>query len=229
MKLLIEESPVWLWLTASDKQVIAGIYDKFKVHPPDYWRSPTFQLYKRTDGEHGWDGYVRFAKPWRGPLTCCLPRGFKEELLTHCEMGEIDVQKKLLTSPLSGCTVDDVPAKLLTGSFELDYDQRMCICELLQHGFGLIEATVSAGKTAIFLGLVCMVKKAMPSARFLYIVPTERLVKQVYSECGVLAKKMRVSQFGGGKRDKTGADIVVATSASVALNIEELEGEGWLR
>jgi len=130
--------------------------------------------------------------------------------------------------PFAGLTLDDVPADLLRG-LTLDLDQRTCVLELLREGFGTVEVTISGGKTAVFFALLLMIRKRYPDARFLYVTPSERLVRQIVKEAAKLMPQVRVSQFGGGTRNLEGRDMVVATLQSLNINLKELAESGWLK
>ena len=226
MDLHIEESPNWLWLRFASATVKKRMRTLFAIRPPDFFRAPSYQLYIRTGGKVGWDGYIDFIQAWDGPLKGKMMRGLKDQLLEACTKEGFEVTQKCIRSPFADLVPDDVPANTLK-CLTLDHDQQAAIAGLLSDTIGVIEATVSAGKTAIFLSCVCVSKRQMPAARWLYIVPTERLVNQVVKETRRLAPHLRVSQFGGGVRDTTGADLVVATSASLSTNLAELVEEKW--
>lgn len=83
--------------------------------------------------------------------------------------------------------------------------------------------------TAMFCGAAAMVKRRYPKARFLYVVPTERLIRQVMKEATNFLPTFQISQFGGGKRDKDGTDMVVATSAMLSKHFDNLKIHGWFK
>lgn len=229
MELRIEETPTRLRLIAN-RETIKFLRDQFKYRPPDYWRSPAYQLYKNTledpGGPKGWDGYKNLIEGY-GPVT--MMRGHKEELLTTCQDFDVKVTGTYLTSPFVGLTVDDIPSNIVVAPFDLDHHQRTCIIALLKSNVGVIRAAVSSGKTVLFGAVSAMIKARIPSARVLYVTPTERLVNQVYSEMKKFLPKWKISQAGGGKKDFSGRDMVVATMATLHKNIVGLVRDDWFK
>jgi superfamily II DNA or RNA helicase len=147
--------------------------------------------------------------------------------MENLDMVQFD-RSGLISSPFAGIIEDDLPDDLLPGAdFALDQHQRTAVVALLEHGIGCIRATVSAGKTAICLSTAALIKRKHPKARILYIVPTERLAAQVYGEVKKLLPSWNVSQLGGGKKDQTGTDIVVAIDASLRKHLKRLSLSGW--
>jgi superfamily II DNA or RNA helicase len=88
---------------------------------------------------------------------------------------------------------------------------------------------VSGGKTAIFFGIAALVKIRQPEVRCLYLVPSERLVKQVTLEGKRFLPDWHITQFGGGKDDDTGKDVVVATVSILNKRFKKLLLSGWFR
>ncbi len=235
MQLRVEETPTRLKLTA-EPAVLKLLKGEFSYQPPDYWRSPSYQLYRQTlddpQGPQGWDGYRSLIEMARGDgRRAVMFRGHKEDLLRKCEDNAITVTGNWLSSPFSGITVDDVPEKVVKAKFQLDHAQRVCVVNLLNTGIGVIRVSVSGGKTAIFAALSAMVKERMPSARVLYVTPTERLINQVTEEMGKFLPGWSISQAGGGKKDLTGKDMVVTTMSMLAnkKNLTKLHVEGFFK
>lgn len=235
MRLRVDESPTRLKLTA-EPAVLKLLKAEFSYQPPDYWRSPSYQLYRHTlddpRGPQGWDGYLSLVEMQKGDTRRAIMfRGHKEELLRVCEDMAIEVTGTWLSSPFSGLTVDDVPATIVKAKFQLDHAQRECVVSLLNAGVGVVRMTVSSGKTVMFAALAAMIKERMPGARVLYITPTERLVKQVFEEMNKFLPKWDISQAGGGKKDLTGKDMVVATMAQLAnkKNLTRLHAGGFFK
>ncbi len=230
MDLTIDETPTRLKLT-SDAVTIRVLREHFRFRPPDYWRSPAYVRYKATlrrpEGPTGWDGYTQLIE-YNG-AHCSMLRGHKEELLRVCADHGITVRGTYLTSPFVGLTVDDVPARVIKADFELDHNQRTCVVNLLRTGTGVIKVTVSGGKTAIFAAVAAMIKSRVPSARALYVTPTERLVNQVREEMIKFLPGWHITQAGGGKKDTTGRDMVVATMATLSRNAATLHAEGFFK
>ena len=102
--------------------------------------------------------------------------------------------------------------------FELDGD----------HRFILGDFTVTHN-TAMFCAAAAMIKRRFPESRFLYLTPTERLINQVYRESKKFLPDWDITQFGGGKKNCEGKDMVVATAACMHANYDELTYEKWFR
>ena len=224
----VTESATRLYLEG-DYLEINSIYEHFKFRPPDYWRSPAYALWKRTrdtQNPRGWDGYLSRVRTLNGRTY--MMRGHRDDLVDFLDESGYQVKYKLLESPFKGLAIDDVPDNIIKADFKLDHNQRECIAGMLQRAIGTVRVTVSGGKTAIFFSAFAMVKGIFPQARALYITPTERLVNQVFKEGRKFLPDMDITQFGGGKRDWSGKDIVVATAASVSSNLAELKAQKWL-
>jgi superfamily II DNA or RNA helicase len=222
----LEESNVRVWLKG-ERGELDALVERLRFHPPEYWRSPKYQLWKRTDGKSGWDGTLtlvhRVARD-----QAWVQRGHQERLLAAAAQEDIEVEWKERRKPLAGITVDDVPPDLLKG-LTLDLDQRTCVAELCRNAFGTVEITTSGGKTAVLFSVALLIRRRFPDARFLYVTPSERLVRQVVKEARKLAPSLRVSQFGGGVKSETGRDMVVATMASLNRNHDRFLVSGWYK
>lgn len=211
-----------------ERSDIETVRDRLRFNPPEYWRSPKYQQWKRTRGEKGWNGTVTLLK-WRGRSGVAEAlRGHQDRVLRAAVQDGVVVEWLRRPRPFAGLTIDDVPDDLLRG-LTLDIDQRTCVLELLKEGFGTVEVTVSGGKTAVFFALLLMIRRRYPDARFLYVTPSERLVRQIVKEAAKLMPGVRVSQFGGGTRELGGRDMVVATLQSLNVNLEDLATSGWLK
>ena len=84
--------------------------------------------------------------------------------------------------------------------------------------------------TATFAAAAAYVKRHFPDARFLYFTYAERLVKQVMEAMGTFLPDWNITQYGGGgKRDLTGKDMVIATQAILNRNYARLEQQGFFK
>ena len=228
----IKETAAHLKLSA-DVRVLSALSDVFRFRPDGYWRSDKYVLFQQTGGKQGWDGYIRpltIAKSLGGGHVGTLLRGRCAEVLNACaEMGWRVDRSGMLPRPFADLVLEDIPDDLITAPFELDENQKLCILKWLQEGMGMNWCTVSSGKTAMFAAAASAIKRKYPAARFLYLCPTERLVKQVYSEVKKFLPDWDISQYGGGKQNKDGADMVVATGAMLNTHFGELLLERWFR
>lgn len=227
--LKLVQGPITAMFTGPAKELY-DVSDELKFRPPDYWRATSYQLYKDSHGKSGWDGYLRPLKVSGIPPCGMCKRGITYKVLEAAERLGIQVDtSRELKSPLGHIVIDDVPDDILEGGLVLDDDQRGCVASWLSHGIGIHQATVSAGKTAMFAAASEMILRYIPGSRVLVLTPTERLVRQVFKEFSArFLPKRNVTQYGGGIKDNSG-DIVVATNACVYRNVRELKDSGWLK
>lgn len=224
----VKETASRLILTG-DKRELDRLSTAYRIQPPDYWRSPRYDLYKRSNGERGWDGYLY---PLKRPTssTGILARGHLEDLKEKSNQFSIQLNLDGVLPPqFSGLTVDDVSADLINDDRPAYDHQVRGVIAWLQRSIGINQITVSGGKTMTFCLAASLIKRKKPKARVLYLVPTERLVKQVFAEAQRMLPDWDITQYGGGKKDNTGADMVVATYAVVHRNFKELDRSGWLK
>lgn len=219
----VKETSSRLVLTGT-KDDLETLSKAYRIRPPEYWRSPKWELYKKTKGEHGWDGYIYPLKV-RG-ITGVLARGHLDDLRMKAIQHDVSLDESgVLRRPYAGMTIDDVPTDLVKSEFPDYPHQREIVWKWLQQCMGIGEITVSGGKTRSFCMAAAMLKRKLKKMRVLYLVPTERLVKQACLDAKGFLPDWNITQYGGGKRDNTG-ELVVATYAIVSRNFREL-GE-WL-
>lgn len=210
------------------KEELDSLVEAMKFRPPDYWRADSYQIYKMTEGKRGWDGWKRPLAYRAGVDGATCLRGHRDRLVSLAEARDFEVDKTgLLPRPFSGIVPDDVPDNIIAAKFELDNDQRSCVAAWLEACIGICHVTVGGGKTAIFCAAAAMVKRQFPGARFLYFTPTERLVRQVSAEARKFLPDWDITQFGGGVKDETGSDMVVATGAMLHANFDRLKKDSW--
>ncbi len=217
-RIKINEFTSELHLSGS-KPVLEELRERFRFRPEGFWRSLRYQLYVTTGGEKGWDGYIYPVKCAHKQWTA--PRGYLGDIVSAIEeLGHIPDTDELFERPYAQLTADQIPADLLKTNFKLDDHQRQCVAVMLAAMVGRVKVTVSGGKTEIFLACIRWLRQRWPKLRCLYITPTERLVKQVYSRASDTMRDMVVSQYGGGKSETDG-DLVVATSAMLHRNLDK--------
>ena len=225
----VYEGPIKLRLSGSPVEV-GAINDDLRYRTENYWRADSYQIWKRSGGKVGWDGYKRPINRVRGSRTTWMsPRGWLDDILNSAEKLNISVNlDNLIERPFGNLTADDLPDDLICADFALDGDQSYGICQWLSNGFGVVQATVSAGKTAMFCGAYAYIKRKYPEMRALYLTPTERLVRQVTAESRKFLPDLEIGQYGGGKHEKDAKDLVVATSAIIGRHMDELS-QSWLK
>lgn len=221
----IIEHPVRLLVTGTDRE-LATLKNRLRYRPKDYWRSDAYQLWKITGGERGWDGY-HYPLVLKTPSAGETLRGHKDTIVQLCQEENIEIDlERALTSPFASITIEEVTDDLIQAAFTLDLNQKTAILEWLKHGMGIANMAVNAGKTATYAAAAALIKKKFPDARILYFTFTERLVTQVHGELNKFLPGWHITQYGGGgKRDKSGKDIVVATMAILNRNFRDLQRE----
>ncbi len=217
------ETATRLIVTGPEKE-LAALRQDFRYHPKNYFRVDAYQLFKMSGGDRGWDGY-RYPLALKTKTAGEILRGRKDELLDFCAQRGIQTNtEKLLESPFKDLTVIDVPDDLILANFSLSVGQKEAIVQWLRHGMGVANMAVNSGKTATFAAAAELIKRKFPEARFLYFTFTERLVNQVYAAMTDFLPGWHITQYGAGKRDNTGKDMVVATQAMLNRNYRDLLG-----
>lgn len=207
---------------------ITKLVDSFRFRPNGYFFAVTFQRWKVTEGEEGWDGYIYPLRRINSATASAL-RGYKADIIKYSTIYgfELDLSH-LLEYPFRNLTVEDVPADIIAGDHTLDERQRQCICSWLKAGIGFNKITVGGGKTATFAGAAAMIKQRYPQARFLYLTPAERLVKQATKEMRKFLPHFDIGQYGGGYKQSEAQDMVICTVAMLNRNFNALQKRGWL-
>ena len=220
------ESAAQLVVTGNSNEIDELVED-FKFRPEGYFYSPLYERFRVTKGKEGWDGYSRPLKKL-SPSAGSILRGRKQEVLGLCNMHGYKVNTdKLLVSPFSDLRLEDVAGDLIAGDFILDDHQRLCIHRWLVSGIGVNRVTVSGGKTAMYGGAAALIKSRFPTARFLYLTPAERLVRQVTKEMKKFLPGWDIGQFGGGHHDHDAQDMVVCTVAMLSKHFIMLKQDKW--
>jgi superfamily II DNA or RNA helicase len=203
--------------------------DAFLVRPNGYMYSPRYEEYRLTQGKSGWDGYLRPLRRISAEEGSIL-RGRRDEVLARCEEYGFEMDLSgLLPRPYDELTLADIPDDLISGDFALDEYQRTAVLTWLRAAIGINQATVSAGKTAMFAGVASMIKRQYPTARFLYLTPAERLVRQSSKEMKKFLPHFDIGQFGGGKDEMDAKDMVICTVAMLTRHFKDLSATGWWR
>ena len=204
---------------------LTTLVDIFRFRPDGYHFALSHQRWVVSNGEEGWDGF-NYPLSRLNSTTARILRGRKDELIKHAEYEgfELDLNH-LLEYPFVELVVDDVPPDIIKADFELDVNQRKCICDWLRAGIGFNKMSVGSGKTATYAGAAAMIKAKYPDARFLYVTPSERLVRQVTFEMRKFLPDFEIGQCGGGKREFKAKDMVVCTVAMLGKHFEKLKDE----
>jgi superfamily II DNA or RNA helicase len=224
------ETPTRLLLTGEAPE-LKLMAEELRFHPDSYWRADAYQIFKMTNGEKGWDGYtypLHVIKQTQGTQAEAL-RGHMGPIQEAADVHDITITATRLPRPFAGLVPDDLPDDLLVAPFELDEAQRAGIAAWLSNTLGINRIPVSGGKTAMFMAAAVFIKRAYPTARFLYFTPSERLVSQVIKEARQFIPAWNISQFGGRVKDQTGQDMVVATAGMLGANFDRLKQEGWFK
>ena len=220
-------------LLDGEKEQLELLAEQMRFRPPAYWHSDAYQLYKKTDGKYGWDGYsyplrVRYIKEERRHRGEIL-RGLRYEVESAAEVTGVELDCQLLPRPFQGIEADDIPKDIIASSFELDRSQRECIANWLREGNGINHMAVNSGKTACFAAVAAMIRNRHPNSSILYCTQSERLIRQACKEIRKFLPDWDISQFGGGVKESDGKHMVVATNAMIGRNIHELHANRWFK
>lgn len=203
------------------------LVEDFQFRPEGYYYALSYQRYRVSKGEEGWDGYIRPMQRINSTSAKIL-RGHKEDVIRFAEFEGFNVSlKHLLEYPFAELEIDDVRPDLIAGRHELDMNQRQCILDWLRAGIGFNKVTVGGGKTATFAGAAALIKERFPEARFLYITPSERLVRQATKDMRGFLPQFEIGQCGGGRKEFKAADMVICTVAMLVKHFIALSNKGW--
>lgn len=201
--------------------------EDFKFRPEGHFFALSYQRFKASKGEEGWDGYMRPLQRLNSSSAKIL-RGRKEDVIRYAKVDGFKVDlSHLLEYPFAELEIDDVPPDIISGDHGLDVNQRRCICDWLAMGIGFNKVTVGGGKTATFAGAAAMIKQRYPEARFLYVTQAERLVRQVTREMKKFLPEFEIGQYGGGVKQPNAKDMVVCTVAMLAKHFNALQNKHW--
>ena len=214
-------------LVTGEPDEISELVRLFRFRPDGHFFALSFQRWQVSEGEEGWDGYIYPLFKINSTSAKC-GRGRRDDVIKHAELLNYQLDlSHLLPVPFGELEVDDVPPDCIAGDFQLDNNQRQCICDWLRSGIGLNKVTVGGGKTAQFAGAAAMIKSRYPDARFLYITPSERLVRQATKDMKGFLPDFEIGQCGGGHRDFDAKDMVVCTVAMLNKHFISLKNKGW--
>lgn len=195
---------------------------------PERFLIDSHQEFRISKGLKGWDGRIRPMTMVKGEGI--IPRPLLSRVINKCEELGISIASDsiFIKSPFGGIGVDDIDKNLLQSDFDLDYDQRLCISSWISNCVGINKVTVSGGKTAMFAAASKLILSKFPDRKLVYATQSERLVKQAYSDFTKFLPGVRITQYGGGKKDPTG-DIVIATLAMINRNLSSLREDRWFK
>lgn len=220
------ENATQLVVTGENSELEQISHD-LRFRPNGYYFNDRYTRYRITDGAEGWDGWSYPFKVIGGTAAKCL-RGRRDEVITLANLHGYKVNTaKLLDRPFADLALEDVRADLIDGHFVLDDKQRRSIHQWLVHAIGINHITVGGGKTATFAGAVRLIKQHFPKARVIYITQSERLVRQAYGDFIGFLQDLDITQFGGGKKDENGEDVVICTTAMLNRHYARLKREKW--
>ena len=226
----IQEGPTKLRLTGEGREIKDMAY-KLRYRPKGFFHSPRYKAYQLTDGNEGWDGFISPVRMIEedGSVAECL-RGHKDMVIRITrDLGYNVNTRECLKSPFSELVPDDLPEDLIAADFRLDEYQRESVAFWLKHGMGVNKIAINGGKTAMFAAAASMIKRRFgDDGRILYVTPTERLVRQAYQEMKKFLPGWDITQYGGGKKNNTGKDMVVSTVAMLWRNHSQLLAQRWL-
>jgi superfamily II DNA or RNA helicase len=204
------------------------ISNDLRFRPDGYFYNDRYTRFRVTGGHEGWDGWTYPFKV-SGTAAKAL-RGHRDQIIALCNLHGIGTNKtKLLPRPFADLHFEDVRPDLIQAPYPLDENQRRAIHHWLVHCIGIAELPVGAGKTAGFAGAASLLKEKHPEARILYIAQAERLVNQAFGDITQFCPHLNITQFGGGKKDNTGKDMVIATPAMLNKHFNRLVMDKWFK
>ena len=224
--IVLHENATHIVVTGKPRELDV-LSEHFKFRPAGYFFALSHQRYKVSKGEEGWVGYF-YPLARLNSATGKILRGRKEELIRLAELEGFEVSlNHLLEYPFADIEIDDVRPDCVSGEHQLDMNQRQCILDWLKAGIGFNKVTVGGGKTMTFAGAAAIIKERYPEARFLYVTPSERLVRQVTREMKKFLPTFDIGQCGGGHRKFDAKDMVVCTVAMLNTHFRALMDDKW--
>jgi superfamily II DNA or RNA helicase len=223
----ISEGPTKLTVTGDSNEVRA-VSKALCYRPDGYYHSPRYQAYRLTDGREGWDGFVTPLQINDDGVGVAL-RGHKDAIIRTARRMDYTVDtRECLESPFKSIQKDDIPDDLIQADFPLDDFQRESVAFWLRHGMGVNKIAVNGGKTAMFAAAAAMIERKFgKDCRILYLTQSERLVRQAFTELRKFLPGWHITQYGGGKRDNTGKDMVISTAAMLWKHHQDLYRNRW--
>jgi superfamily II DNA or RNA helicase len=223
--LRLRESATHLLVTGQ-RADLEAIDEWFRFQPDGYYFAPSYQRWRVSKGDEGWDGWLHPFQIQTRDAGRIL-RGHRFNLLSMLEGHAMPYNgDKLLPSPFA-VDPQDVSSNLIEAPFELDTHQREGVAYWLNHAIGISRITVSGGKTAMFAAAAALLKEKFPDARILYVTQAERLVRQVTKEMKRFLPRLDIGQYGGGVTSgKEARDMCVCTIAVLHKHFTALR-YGW--
>lgn len=215
-------------IVTGEPHELQQLSEDFRYRPNGYFFNDRYQRFRVTGGREGWDGWTY---PFKVLGTAAkVLRGRRDEIISLSNLHGFKLNlSKLLPKPFADLHFDDVRPDLIEGDFQLDEKQRRAIHQWLVHGIGIAELPVGAGKTAAFAGAAVALKERYPEGRIIYVTQSERLVNQAMKDIRGFAPHLDISQFGGGKKDEDGKDMVICTSAMLNKHFHRLSLKKWFK
>jgi superfamily II DNA or RNA helicase len=224
--LSLRETTTKLFVQGPADELLTVVND-LRFRNPNYYYAISYQKYKASNGKEGWDGYHYPLYPMGATKAVGL-RGIKRNVLEAARLNKICVDiSGLLESPFKHLQLEDITPDIINAEFGLDEGQRRSILKWLVEGIGINQITVGGGKTATFAGAAAIIKTKYPGARFIYITPAERLVRQVTAAMRKFLPNFEIGQCGGGLAEFEAKDMVVCTVAMLHRNFESLAQQNW--
>lgn len=206
---------------------INDLVTEFRFRPEGYFYALSYQRYQASEGAEGWDGYLYPLFRNSSGVAKAL-RGRRDEIIRAAELHQFKIDRShLLECPFRDLEIDDVRPDLVAGDFVLDLNQRQCILDWLKAGIGFNKISIGGGKTATFAGAAALIKERYPEGRFLYVTPSERLVRQATREISKFLPHFEIGQCGGGRHDFQARDMVICTVAMLNRHFNRLNADGW--
>ena len=191
------------------EKVIALLDEKCSFYLPNFRNHPSYKLYVRTDGEHGWDGKRHlFRKTSKGYVVFTGLVPFIQELLKKRGIVCRVINKFTLLNPTFPRMIAE-KVKLNDITFR-DY-QLDGIEQALIHQRGVVHVATNGGKTAIMGGII----KAFKIPKTLILVHSAKLARQLKDKLQYFLDEP-IGMIGSGFFDHN-AQIIIGMPGSLKI------------
>jgi superfamily II DNA or RNA helicase len=191
-------------ISVADGDLAVKLLDLLKVRPKGYQYTNAYRVGK-------WDGWVRFARPYRGD-SVIFPTGFAFSTI----LAGIDIVDRRESR-----SFPEVDTGVLM--FELRDYQKEALAATLENPRGIIKAPTGSGKTEMMIALIA--KRRIPT---LVVVHKRQLLTQTHDRIAErldLDPDLDVGMVGEGKRNW--APITVGTVQTLVNRVKELKKQGF--
>ncbi|MFW5794555.1 MAG: DEAD/DEAH box helicase [Bacillota bacterium] len=167
-------------LILESETVHKTIWNSLRFRDKNYFHSSGYQLFRKTRGKKGWDGFVDFYSKTTGKF----PTGLLPEILKAINV--LKIKPKITDNRSKPIKNNEIKEDILSdyedknGNLIYLYDYQ---CDLGNKAWkyerGIIEAATGAGKTFLFMS---MIKSIPPNTPTLILFRSKTLANQTYKQ-----------------------------------------------